>query len=101
MIWKEVLHYDVTKSYESALQNGRIALGKRVKEKLSIGNGIGKMKTKEFITVKDHFHNNPNFRLLNPTTNNTGRINKKYLTEQFDAHVKVWKLIYGATRKNL
>lgn len=46
MVWKEVLHYDVTKSYESALQNGRIALGKRVKEKLSIGNGIGKMKTK-------------------------------------------------------
>lgn len=62
------------------------------------------MRTKEkFITVKDHenhFRNNPDFRLLNPTTNNTGRINEKYLREQFDAHVKVWKLTYGATRKN-
>lgn len=54
--------------------------GKIIAEKIGIEARIGQMTRKEaFITVKDYkedFLNNPKFRLLNPTKNNTRKLMK-------------------------
>ena len=84
--YNQLLHDNITKTYKKAeynLLNKIDGKSKTITEKLRIDDRVETTATKEaFITLKDHkdnFENKPTCRLINPSKQEIGKINKQIL----------------------